>query len=129
MKQAIFLIVDNGCDGRNKTSIIHAFTDETVRDDALKNHPNKAYYRSEDCVVDLTEHAKTALMKLDGLDKLALGIENTPKTNKVLIKPIPRRKECRECHAKIGTMHSRSCSIVDYGGSHVVEQHCITVPI
>lgn len=130
MKQAIFLIVDNGCDGRAKTSIIHAFTDEKVRDTALADHPNKGYYRPEDRVVDLETQRNLALTKLDGLDMLALGIENVPKSNtKVLSKPIPRRKECRECHAEIGTMHLASCPILDYGGSHVAEQYCIAVPI
>lgn len=129
MKQAIFLIIDNGEDGRGKSTIIHAFTDEIVRDDILENHPNKNYYRSEDRIVDLTVHRKLAIDKLDGLDKLALDIEDIPKSTKaVLSKPIPRKKMCRDCHAQIGTRHTKDCVHFFDVEVLVLDKHCRLMP-
>lgn len=75
MKQAIFLIVHHGIEGREPESILFAFTDETERDQFHEKHPNKGYYSKVDRVVDLEAHRKEALTKLDGLDKLALNLQ------------------------------------------------------
>ena len=73
MKQALFLIVSNGIDGRAKTQIDHAFTDEQERDRFHNGMgKNKNYYRTEDRVIDLQAHSKEVIKRLDGLDKLAL---------------------------------------------------------
>lgn len=88
MKQAIFLIVDHGMEGRDKESIQYAFTDETERDQCYEKHPNKGYYTTVDRVVDLEAHRVEALRKLNGLDKLALNLQDTPPKKKGRLFPV-----------------------------------------
>ena len=83
MKQAIFLIVDHGIEGREPESIQFAFTDETERDQFYEKHPNKPYFSMVDRVVDLEAHRKEALGKLNGLDKLALNLQDESKPKKI----------------------------------------------
>lgn len=73
-KQAVFLIVDHGIDGRDKETIRFASLDEAERDRVHSESKNRAYLSTVDRVVDLDARRKTALEKLDGLDFLALGL-------------------------------------------------------
>jgi hypothetical protein len=72
MKQAIFLIVDNGIDGRSSDNIVSAFTEEKERDDTFDRSPNHNFYTKKEIVADLEVVAENAYKKLDGLEKLAL---------------------------------------------------------
>jgi hypothetical protein len=72
-KQAVFLVTDNGVDGRDKESIIFASLDEKERDNWLANNKNRNYFSSVDRVVDLESESKNALGKLNQLDLLALN--------------------------------------------------------
>ena len=76
MKQAIFAAVDNGIDGRDKDRIVFASTSEKERDEFIKKHPSGAWYRPVDEVKDLEQVKKATLHKLNGLEKLALGLDS-----------------------------------------------------
>lgn len=78
MKQAIFLVVDHGIDGRDKESIMFASLDEAERDAWYENSPNKNWYRCVDRVGDLQTIALEAWKKLDGLEKFALLRTDAP---------------------------------------------------
>jgi hypothetical protein len=78
MKQAIFLVVDYGIDGRDKESIKFASLDEVERNNWYENSPKKPWYRCVDRVGDLQVIALEAWKKLDGLEKLALLDTNAP---------------------------------------------------
>jgi hypothetical protein len=73
MKKIAYLITDSGCDGREKTTIRHAFWDEAERDTAFKNDKNKAYYSKSEIIVDVERDTKIASAKINGLDKLLLA--------------------------------------------------------
>lgn len=74
MKKAAFLIVSEGEDGRGPESIRHAFWEEGEREAAWdKMKPEvRGYYRKVDRVVEV--NPEKCLRKLDGLDRLILGI-------------------------------------------------------
>ncbi len=72
MKQAIFLVTHNGCDGKARESIVFASVDEHEREAWFDASPNKNFYRKVDRVIDLEAAAKEARKKLNGLDVLAL---------------------------------------------------------
>lgn len=84
MKQAVFLIVNNGRHGNEPTYVNHAFTDEQERDKffecMMAGTTKKHYHHTEDRVVDLEVIRKEVLANLDGLAKLALGIIDHPKS-------------------------------------------------
>ncbi len=78
MKQAIFTVVDNGQDGRAPSNIVFASTDEAERDEWYNNHRNKPYFTRHDVVKDLDKVAGQVKARLNGLEKLALGFEQSP---------------------------------------------------
>lgn len=75
MKKAYFLVIDDGVEGQGPSKIVFASSQEKTRDNWLEMHPLKNYYRAEDKVLDLDQVRKNALSKLDGIERLALGIE------------------------------------------------------
>lgn len=85
MKQAIFTAVDNGIDGRDKSRIVFASINEAERDEWIATHPSGAWYRPDDIVKDLEKEAISARHFLNGLQLLALGMEQEqPKKKKKL---------------------------------------------
>lgn len=74
-KQAIFLACDYGIDGRAPRSIRFASLDEAERDAWIESSPNKAWLSPMDVVEDLEVAKEKALKKLDGLDRLALDLQ------------------------------------------------------
>ncbi len=72
MKKIVFTIVDNGTDGREPDHIVEAFYDETERDKAFDNSPNKGHYRKREQILDVDLYRKELLKKLTGVDKLIL---------------------------------------------------------
>jgi hypothetical protein len=72
MKQAVFLAVDHGVDGRDRESIRFASLDENARDKWIKESPNKAWLTPVDRVVDLAVVATDAWKKLDALQVMAI---------------------------------------------------------
>lgn len=76
MKKIVYLIVDNGIEGRDPDNIVRAFWDEQQRDSSFDGDKNKNWYRKTEIIVDEERSKKEALTKLNGLDKLVLGLEN-----------------------------------------------------
>lgn len=73
-KQIVFTITDNGMDGMGKSDIVFASFDESA---ILKRHGSDVYkvYRVfGERIVDIDKAKKVALSKLDGIDKLILGL-------------------------------------------------------
>ena len=75
LKQIAFTITDSGIDGMAKLSIVQAFWSEPERDKFLECDKNKAYRSIGEMIVDPEQARRRALAKLDGLDKLALGVK------------------------------------------------------
>lgn len=74
-KRIAYLITDNGIDGMAPTSIMQAFWEEHDRDLVYGESKNKAYYSTIEQIVDVEPAKKQARCKLNGLDRLLLGIE------------------------------------------------------
>lgn len=77
MKKIAYVIRDSGIDGRSAYKTVKAFWNESERDKAYESDPNKNYYRKAEVIVDLKSHSETILRKLDGLDKLVLGLSDS----------------------------------------------------
>lgn len=69
-----YTVIDNGIEGKEKNRIVYADGDETLRDKWFSNAKNKAWYRKSEQIVNIEEVKKAALAKLDGIDKMLLGI-------------------------------------------------------
>jgi len=89
MKIAIFTVTDSGEDGRAKATILFASKDENERDEWLSDHINKAYFAKGESVQDLEQVAIAAKNQLNGLQLLALGMEQD-KTRKIKAPPLRR---------------------------------------
>jgi hypothetical protein len=72
MKQVIFLVVDNGIDGKAGDCIVYASTNENERDEFYDTSLNKNWYRVKDVVEDLDTVAVKTWDKLNALEKLSL---------------------------------------------------------
>ena len=74
MKSIAFLIVSNGVDGRDKTHIWGAWLHESERDKAFDALRDKNFHSKEDRIIDADLLKVEVLKKLDGLEKLVLGL-------------------------------------------------------
>lgn len=72
MKEAIFLVVDTGIDGREPARVVFASRREDVRDMWFEESPRKNWYHKKDIVADLDEVAWKTWARLDGLEQFAL---------------------------------------------------------
>ena len=73
-KRIVYTCVDSGVDGKDKPRIVHAFFHEHERDKAFNDSKNKAYLSKQEQIVEVNSAEQAALAKLDGLDKLVLGL-------------------------------------------------------
>jgi hypothetical protein len=73
-KRIAYLIADNGVDGREKTTILFATWDEQQRDTVHENSANKNWQHKAEEIVDETVARTQALAKLNGIDRLILGL-------------------------------------------------------
>lgn len=78
MKQAIYLVLDHGIDGRGPERIVFASEDEKKRDTWFNQSPNKNWYMCADRVIDLHEVAIKTWKKLDGLERLSFLSPDCP---------------------------------------------------
>ena len=74
-KRIAYLITDSGIDGMDKMSIMQAFWEEHDRDLALKEDKNKAWRSVSEVIVNVEPDKKQARAKLNGLERLLLGIK------------------------------------------------------
>lgn len=72
MKRIAYIIISNGEDGHGHDRIEQAFWHEHERDTAF--HKSKNKLRKADIIVDEPKAKSDAMTKLDGLEKLVLGL-------------------------------------------------------
>lgn len=76
MKKIVYIGVDNGIDGRERDQILYAAWKE---DELLKLHKSDKSKNLRTCseiIVDVEKAKKEALAKLNGVDRLVLGLED-----------------------------------------------------
>ena len=72
-KVAVFQVVNEGMDGRDKTRVTYSSTRESDRDAFFSSlGKNACYYRMVDRVMSLSSMGQDFMRKLDGNDKLVL---------------------------------------------------------
>jgi hypothetical protein len=74
MKQIIYIVTDNGIDGMAPTRTLYASFDEDERDAMLDADKSKAWRSKAEAIIDTGIARKRALAKLDGVDRLVLGL-------------------------------------------------------
>ena len=77
-KQIVYTVTDSGVDGMSKTSILYATFDEAERDKMLSVDKSKAWRSTSETIVDVETARARALRKLDGIDRLVLGLSAWP---------------------------------------------------
>ena len=77
-KQIVFLVTDNGVDGRAPTTVRYASFSESERDAMIDADPSKAWRGKEERILDIEAAKAQALAKLDGIDRLVLGLKPWP---------------------------------------------------
>lgn len=77
-KQIAYLVTDSGIDGREPTRVMYATFDEKERDALLAADKSKAWRSTSEQIVDVTAAQAKALNKLDGIDRLVLGLPAWP---------------------------------------------------
>lgn len=80
MKQIVYLAVDNGIDGLSKTNVLYAAFTEVERDAMIEADKSKAWRSKKEVIVDPAVARNQALAKLDGIDRLVLGLPAWPNT-------------------------------------------------
>lgn len=80
-KRIAYLATDNGIDGREPTKVMYASFDEKERDALLNADKSKAWRSKAEQIVDVEAARKKALAKLDGIDRLVLGLPAWPKND------------------------------------------------
>lgn len=75
-KQIAYMAVDNGIDGTSKDSILYASFDEDELKRLHQKDKSKNYRTLKEQIVDVEVAKKQALAKLNGIDRLVLGLPN-----------------------------------------------------
>ena len=75
-KKIVFVAVDNGIDGRSKDKILYASFDENDVKALHSKDKAKNWRRLTEQIVDVDQARLKALAKLDGVDRLVLGLPN-----------------------------------------------------
>ena len=85
MKRIAYLVTDSGVDGMQPTHSLYASFDETKRDAMLEKDKAKAWRSKDEEIIDEASVYMRALSKLDGVERLVLGLpawpDNTWKDN------------------------------------------------
>lgn len=77
-KQIAYVVTDSGIDGREPTRVLYAAFDEKERDVLLVEDKSKAWRSTSEQIVDVAAAQAKALAKLDGIDRLVLGLPAWP---------------------------------------------------
>lgn len=75
-KKIVYTANDNGVDGKEKTNVIFATFDEDELKIKHEADINKNWITLGEEIVEVDSRKKQALSKLDGIDKLVLGIDD-----------------------------------------------------
>jgi len=76
MDKIVYLIVDHGVEGREKESINVASFSEKYINHTLGNLKFPNYYSKTKRIVEVDSATKQALSRINGLDRLLLGISD-----------------------------------------------------
>ena len=76
MKQIVYIATDHGIEGKEKESIVYASFDEDQLKALHKTDKSKAWRTLTERIVDVEQAKKQALSKLNGIDRLVLGLPN-----------------------------------------------------
>lgn len=80
-KKIVYVATDSGVDGCAPTKVMYAAFDEAERDTMLEADKSKAWRGTSEVIVDVEAARKKALTKLDGIDRLVLGLPAWPATD------------------------------------------------
>ena len=75
-KRIAYIAVDNGVDGREKSTITYAAWSEEGRGQIRARDANKAFKTNKEIIVDVDAAKRKAYAKLDGVDRLVLGLSD-----------------------------------------------------
>lgn len=78
MKRIVYVVNDNGIDGRAPTRTLYASFDEKERDAMLEKDKAKPWRSTDEVIIDDVVAKNQALAKLDGIDRLVLGLSAWP---------------------------------------------------
>ena len=73
-KKIIFKAIDNGIEGKEKDRVVFASFDENEVKEWIKKSPNKNWLRFGEEIVDVITRREEVLKKMDGINKLVLGL-------------------------------------------------------
>lgn len=77
-KQIVYLATDSGVDGRSPEKVLYAAFTESARDAMIAADPSRAWRNKGERIVDIEAALASALAKLDGVDRLVLGLKPWP---------------------------------------------------
>lgn len=77
-KKIVYTAIDEGVDGREPPRVIYAFFTEADRDEAVDKDKAKLWRRKGEQIVDTDLAVVQALSKLNGIDRLVLGLSTWP---------------------------------------------------
>jgi hypothetical protein len=76
-KAIAFWIADAGIDGREPKKIVYASFSEPERDEMFAADKNKNWRHKGEQIINVEVAKKEALAKLNGIDRLVLGIKQS----------------------------------------------------
>lgn len=78
MKRIVYTAIDSGVDGRGQTTAVYASFNEQERDSMINADASKAWRAKHECIIDPAVTYRQALAKLNGIDRLVLGLKPWP---------------------------------------------------
>jgi len=75
MDKIIYTIESNGIDGRGKLEIINASFEKEIINNIFNNLKWRGYYSMNKRIIDPSAEAKKGISKLNGVERLILGLE------------------------------------------------------
>lgn len=81
MKQIVYVATDSGMDGSGPTVVLYAAFTETERDAMIDADKAKPWRGKGEQIVDVASARRQALSKLNGIDRLVLGLAPWPANN------------------------------------------------
>jgi hypothetical protein len=76
MKKIVYSAVDRGIDGMGKPHILYSSFDEMELNSLIESDPSKPWRTKDERIVDTEIIKRTALSKLNGIERLVLGLPN-----------------------------------------------------
>lgn len=78
MKRIVYVATDSGMDGMAPTKVLYASFDEAERDAMIEADKSKPWRSKDERIIDVDHAIAKALSKLDGIDRLVLGLKPWP---------------------------------------------------